>query len=115
MSDVQTKQAILEQKLEAILQALTEARGDVRSLHDDHRGLSLQVAQLPLQLLEKGDIRYAPAGRLRLLERVFYGILTAVLISIGGLVAKSALEAQENSPINFGRQLSATTADKISD
>lgn len=98
-NEVETKQALLEQKLEAILQGLREARADVRSLHDDHRGLGLQVAQLPLQLLEKADVRYAPAGRLRVLERVFYGILIAAMVSIGGLVAKSALEAHADAPI----------------
>lgn len=91
MSEQDTQLALIAQKLDLVLDAQAEMKVDMRSLRNEHQQLQLTVTGLGFEHLKEAEARFAPLGRLVLLERVFYGVVGAALIGAIGLLARDLI------------------------
>jgi len=94
MADVETQLAVITQRLDTIVETQSAMHGDVRALHNDHRALQLEVAQIPLNHIKEGEERFAPKGRFKVLERAFYGILVAAVAGALSLTIKEVWQGE---------------------
>ncbi len=97
MNDVDTQLALIVQKLDTIGAAQEMLRTDVRTLHSEHAKLQLGVAAIPMATLKEHEGRFAPLGRFKLVERMFYGLLTAVVLAVLGAVISDMTDRDTRS------------------
>lgn len=97
------RNSLIEHKLDTMLRAQSSLAESISELHAEHRGLQLQVAQLPMTMLEKGEKRFAPLSRFSLLERAVYGFLALVITAMVGAGIKVAWEVKAQTAVQEDR------------